>query len=128
MSSQASDETPTGSSNASQISKLSASPSPSEVASPTVLVVGGGVCGLVTGLALSSAGCEVHIYEQHDVQSSSASGDISFLVTDELQQFLKSCEVPLVSAFGSWSCVIHSCDNPYAPMQQSLHELRKRIA
>lgn len=98
MSSQASDETPTGSSNVSQISKLSASPSPSEAASPTVLVVGGGVSGLVTGLALGSVGCEVHIYEQSDVQSSSCSGDIAFLVTEELQQLLKSCDVPLVSA------------------------------
>lgn len=58
---------------------------------------GGGVSGLVTGLALSSVGCEVHIYEQYDTQSSSYSGDLAFLVTEELQQFLKACNVPLVS-------------------------------
>lgn len=79
----------------SQISKLSASPDPSIDGLSTVLIVGGGCCGLLAGVALSGI-CDVHIYEQRDEILASESGDIGYLVTEELDQFLKQHKVPLV--------------------------------
>lgn len=75
------------------ISKLSASPDPSEAPSTTVLVAGGGICGLLCGLALSALGVDCHIYEQRGTPGPSQSGEIAYLITEELDKFLAAHKV-----------------------------------
>jgi 2-polyprenyl-6-methoxyphenol hydroxylase-like FAD-dependent oxidoreductase len=80
------------------ISKLSASPDPSEAPSTTVLVAGGGICGLLCGLALSALGVDCHIYEQQGTSCASQSGDVAYLITEELDKFLAAHKVAVVSS------------------------------
>lgn len=80
------------------ISKLSASPDPSEAPSTTVLVAGGGICGLLCGLALSALGVDCHIYEQRGTSGPSQSGEIAYLITEELDKFLAAHKVAVVSS------------------------------
>ncbi|KAF6260385.1 hypothetical protein COO60DRAFT_1507414 [Scenedesmus sp. NREL 46B-D3] len=75
------------------ISKLSASPDPSEAPSTTVLVAGGGICGLLCGLALSALGVDCHVYEQRATSGSSQSGDVAYIITEELDKFLAAHKV-----------------------------------
>jgi pyruvate/2-oxoglutarate dehydrogenase complex dihydrolipoamide dehydrogenase (E3) component len=80
------------------ISKLSASPDPSEAPSTTVLVAGGGICGLLCGLALSALGVDCHIYEQRGTSGTSQSGDVAYIITEELDKFLAAHKVAVVSS------------------------------
>lgn len=92
-------DSPTGSSNGSvkiNMGKLSGSPasSSSEItnSSPTVLIVGGGVSGLLSGIALAATGCDVHIFEKEEHILSS---EVGLPVPEELQKFLAAYSVPL---------------------------------
>jgi 2-polyprenyl-6-methoxyphenol hydroxylase-like FAD-dependent oxidoreductase len=80
------------------ISKLSASPDPSEAPSTTVLVAGGGICGLLCGLALSALGVDCHIYEQRGTPGPSQSSELAYVITEELDKFLASHKVAVVSS------------------------------
>lgn len=95
-----SSESPTGTSFSSlsmSVGKLSASPasSSSEItnASPTVLVAGGGITGLLAGVALTAIGCDVHIFERSSKQ---ASADAALPLTQQLSSFLSTYDVKML--------------------------------
>jgi hypothetical protein len=63
-----------------------------------VLVAGGGICGLLCGLALSALGVDCHIYEQRGTSGTSQSGDVAYIITEELDKFLAAHKVAVVSS------------------------------
>ncbi|KAF8073155.1 dhpH [Scenedesmus sp. PABB004] len=85
--------TPTGS--LSSVARLSASPAGSEEAGFTAIVVGGGIAGLLAGLSLQALGCDAHIYEAAPKAPASASGDVAYLLTEELTGWLAAHKIAL---------------------------------
>lgn len=93
------------------------SPTSSEAGvTPTALIVGGGVEGLMAAVALARAGADVHVYEQ--LSGPAASSEAALPLSDELRDFLAAHKVPLVSV-----CA-HSGGG--APRQQRALRLRTR--
>ena len=84
-------DSPTGTSSQSdKYNGNSLRPSPASSSSeitnnqPTVLIAGGGLPGLLAGVALQSAGCDVHIFDKAEYAESADGG---LQVGPELQTF-----------------------------------------